>query len=137
MYNVDDMSKFNINPQTGELTPKNAQTVNLFSAFIGGTDSNIGRLEKVESVEGMLSLKEGDYYTEIADGSVIELPEVKEFAKVTLWFRCNQDISITFPEVAWQNEPESNAGYIYEYIFTYIPEFETWVGGFVSYEVVI
>ena len=135
---------------TGELQTQiiTDKSINASEKIVDGTitkellDDNIkleisGNIENIEAVDGMLNLRKGNLYANIQNNTTINLPSTTEYMEIRLWFKCTEDLSIVFPEVAWQNEPESNAGYIYEYIFTYIPEFGTWVGGFVSYEVVI
>ena len=91
-------------------------------------------VQSIEVQEGTLTLSKGNFFVEIQDNTEIVLPEVKEYAEIRLWFKVDNDLNITFPSnIAWQNEPETYAGYIYEYIFTYINNM--WVGGYVSYEV--
>ena len=99
--------------------------------FGGGSGGNI---ETIEAVDGILNLRKGNLYANIQNNTTINLPDVTGYTEIRLWFKCDADLTITFPNIAWQNEPESYGGYVYEYIFTYVNGI--WVGGFVSYEVV-
>lgn len=92
-------------------------------------------VQSIEVQGGTLTLSKGNFFVEkMQDNTEIVLPEAKEYAEIRLWFKVYNDLNITFPSnIAWQNEPETYAGYIYEYIFTYINNM--WVGGYVSYEV--
>nr|DAZ29749.1 MAG TPA: hypothetical protein [Caudoviricetes sp.] len=91
-------------------------------------------VHSIEVQEGTLTLSKGNFFVEIQDNTEIVLPEVKEYAEIRLWFKVDNDLNITFPSnIAWQNEPETIGGYVYEYIFTHINNM--WVGGYVSYEV--
>ena len=93
-----------------------------------------GNIENIEAVNGMLNLRKGNLYANIQNNTTINLPSTTEYMEIRLWFKCTEDLSIVFPAVCWQNTPETYAGYIYEYVFTYIPNLNKWVGGFVSYE---
>lgn len=123
------------------------KSINANEKIIDGTitkellDDNIkleisGNIETIVAVDETLNLRKGNLYANIQNNTTINLPNATEYMEIRLWFKCTEDLSIEFPAVCWQNEPETYAGYIYEYIFTYIPEFGTWVGGFVSYEVI-
>ena len=132
MYFVDDMSKFNINPQTGELTPKNGEiSNNIFNVFSGQTNEPT----PIQPEGNVYNLAAGgNYIAQPVDGSSIVLPNIDFYTEIRFWFESNTDLTLVFPNINWQTEPEACAGYIYEYIFTYING--KWVGGFVSYEMV-
>lgn len=100
------------------------------------TQGVIPPVQDIEIKDGTLTLSKGNFYVEMQDGTEIILPAVEGYTEIRLWFKATTDLTLAFPNIAWQNEPESYGGCIYEYIFTYIPEFGTWVGGFVSYEVI-
>lgn len=87
--------------------------------------------------DSVVTLQEGINYVDMVTDTTINLPVVNKYTEIRLWFKCTEDLSIVFPAICWQNEPETYAGYIYEYVFTYIPNLNEWVGGFVSYEAVI
>ena len=75
-----------------------------------------------------------NYWVDMTTNTTITLPTVTNYTEIRLWFKCDSNLSITFPSnVAWQNTPETYGGYVYEYIFTYVNGM--WVGGFVAYEV--
>ena len=96
--------------------------------------ANVGEVNTDLIEDSVVTIQEGINYVDMVTGTTINLPVVNKYTEIRLWFKCTEDLSIVFPEVCWQNEPESNAGYIYEYVFTYIPNLNEWVGGFVSYE---
>ena len=103
----------------------------LYSSGGGGKSSTLNVVLIEDSV---VTPQEGINYVDMVTDTTINLPVVNKYTEIRLWFKCTEDLSIVFPTVCWQNEPETYAGYIYEYIFTYIPNLNEWVGGFVSYE---
>ena len=94
-----------------------------------------GNIETIEAVDGTLNLRKGNLYANMQNNTTINLPDVTEYTEIRLWFKCDTDFTVVFTNIAWQNEPETIGGYVYEYIFTYVNGI--WVGGFVSYEVVV
>lgn len=97
-------------------------------------ENDKGELNTALIKDSVVTPQEGINYVDMITNTTINLPVVDKYTEIRLWFKCTEDLSIVFPEVCWQNEPETYAGYIYEYIFTYIPNLNEWVGGFVSYE---
>lgn len=77
----------------------------------------------------------GNYYVAtMPDATSIELPTVSNYCEIHLIFKCDTDLTISFPDIYWQIDPESHANIIYEYIFTFIPGINEWIGGFITYE---
>ena len=97
-------------------------------------ENDKGELNTALIQDSVVTPQEGINYVDMVTDTTINLPVVNKYTEIRLWFKCTEDLSIVFPEVCWQNTPETYAGYIYEYIFTYIPNLNEWVGGFVSYE---
>ena len=85
---------------------------------------------------GVLNLtNNGNYYVAtMPDATSIGLPTVSNYCEIHLIFKCNTDLTISFPDIYWQIDPESHANIIYEYVFTFIPGINEWIGGFITYE---
>lgn len=86
--------------------------------------------------DGVLNLTDnGNYYVAtMPDATSIELPTVSNYCEMHLIFKCDTDLTISFPDIYWQIDPESHANIIYEYVFTFIPGINEWIGGFITYE---
>lgn len=97
------------------------------------TQGAIPTVQGIEIKDGTLTLSKGNFYVEMQDGTEIVLPAVEGYTEIRLWFKTTTDLTLVFPNVSWQSEPEAYAGYMYEYIFTYVNGI--WCGGFVTYEV--
>lgn len=86
--------------------------------------------------DGVLNLTgNGNYYVAtMPDSTSIELPTVSSYCEIHLTYKSDTDLTIIFPDIYWQVFPESYANVIYEYIFTFIPGINEWIGGFITYE---
>ena len=86
--------------------------------------------------DGVLNLTDnGNYYVAtMPDATSIELPTVSSYCEIHLIYKSDTDLTISFPDIYWQIFPESYANVIYEYIFTFIPGINEWIGGFITYE---
>lgn len=77
----------------------------------------------------------GNYYVvTMPDATSIELPTVSNYCEIHLIYKSDTDLTISFPDIYWQIDPESHANIIYEYVFTFIPGINEWIGGFITYE---
>lgn len=86
--------------------------------------------------DGVLNLTDnGNYYVAtMPDATSIELPTVSSYCEIHLIYKSDTDLTISFPDIYWQVFPESYANVIYEYVFTFIPGINEWIGGFITYE---
>lgn len=72
-------------------------------------------------------------YIDMLTNTTIILPIVTKYTEINLLFKCDSDLTITFPNIKWQIPPETKANKIYEYYFTWVNNAIGWLGGWVSY----
>lgn len=90
------------------------------------------KITTIEVVDKILQLTEGKYQTvDMQDNTEIVLPEVKGYTEIHLFFYITNDLTITLPNIKWQQEPSISSNKYYEFIFTYVDE---WLGGVITYE---
>lgn len=63
--------------------------------------------------------------------TTIMLPNVSKFTQIHLFFSMNYDLTLIFPPIRWQSQPNIVANKSYELILTYTTE---WLGGIIQYE---
>lgn len=69
--------------------------------------------------------------TVMENNTTIVLPNVKGYTEIHLFFYAESDLTLIFPNIKWQSQPEVKANKKHEFIFTHETE---WLGGCICYE---
>lgn len=102
---------------------------------ISNIENNKDSIKTVEIVDGVLTLTTDKYQKcDMVDSTTIVLPSVTEFTEICLIFSTSSNLTLTFPNVKWQQTPSIEANKVYECHFTYIDNVIGWLGGIVVYE---
>lgn len=89
-------------------------------------------LVQINANENMLSLTTDKFQlATLKQDTTITLPNVSKFTQIHLFFTTSDDLTLIFPSIRWQSQPNIVANKVYELILTYTTE---WLGGIVQYE---
>ena len=89
-------------------------------------------LVQINANENMLSLTTDKFQlATLKQDTTITLPTVSKFTQIHLFFTTSDDLTLIFPSIRWQSQPNIVANKVYELILTYTTE---WLGGIVQYE---
>lgn len=89
-------------------------------------------LVQINANENMLSLTTDKFQlATLKQDTTITLPNVSKFTQIHLFFSMNYDLTLIFPPIRWQSQPNIVANKSYELILTYTTE---WLGGIIQYE---
>ena len=87
---------------------------------------------QINANENMLSLTTDKFQlATLKQDTTIKLPNVSKFTQIHLFFTTSDDLTLIFPSIRWQSQPNIVANKVYELILTYTTE---WLGGIVQYE---
>lgn len=89
-----------------------------FEIYDGGTGNT--EVVQVDVIDGVLTLT-GDKYqkTTMVDGTEVVFPDVSGFTEIHLYFSCEEEIDISFPDCKWRMDHNIEAGKSYEIIAVY------------------
>jgi len=68
--------------------------------------------------------------TTMQNNTTIVLPKTDKFTEIHLFFSTTEELTLTLPNIKWNNQVDIEANKTYEFIFTYTTE---WLGGVISY----
>lgn len=97
--------------------------------FPGGNSKE--ELVEVPIIDSTLTLTTDKFQTTVMeDNTTIVLPTVNKFTEIHLFFSTTSELTLTLPNIKWQNQPNVESNKVHEFIFTYTTE---WLGGCVAY----
>ena len=125
----EQLKNHHMHPQSGFIKDMEGNLLSIVDLLLEGGKQGI---VEVEIENKTLNLTTDKFQKVIMeDFTNIVLPNTENFVEIHLFFNASKEMTLTLPDIRWQDKPVFEGGKYYELVFTFTGE---WLGGVVVYE---